>query len=74
MSMNCEHIQIPADTSEQSSLCRPVCAQPADALLSWEGRVEHLTSGQVLRFHAPEELLAFLTRVLTEVQEPSCIA
>jgi len=47
--------------------------QPADAPLFWEGRVEHLTSGQVLRFHTPEELLAFLTRVLTEVQEPSCI-
>jgi hypothetical protein len=46
-------------------------AQPADAPLSWEGRVEHLTSGQVLRFHASEELLAFLARVLTEVQEPS---
>ena len=45
-------------------------AQPADVSLSWEGRVEHLTSGQVLRFHAPEELLAFLARVLTEVQEP----
>ena len=45
-------------------------AQPADAPLSWEGRVEHLTSGQVLRFHAPEELLAFLARVLTEVQGP----
>ena len=47
--------------------------QPADAPLFWEGRVEHLASGQVLRFHAPEELLAFLARVLTEVQEPSCI-
>ena len=47
-------------------------AQPADVPLSWEGRVEHLTSGQVLRFHAPEELLAFLARVLTEVLEPPC--
>jgi hypothetical protein len=47
--------------------------QPADAPLAWEGRVEHLTSGQVLRFHAPEELLAFLARVLTEAQEPPCI-
>ena len=44
-------------------------AQPADAPLSWEGRVEHITSGQVLRFHAPEELLAFLAQVLTTVQE-----
>ena len=47
--------------------------QPADAPLSWEGRVEHLTSGQVLRFHAPEELLMFLARVLSEVQESSCL-
>jgi hypothetical protein len=38
-------------------------------LLSWEGRVEHLNSGQVLRFHSPEELLTFFTRVLTEVLE-----
>ena len=45
-------------------------AQPTDIPLSWEGRVEHLTSGQVLRFHSPEELLAFLTRVLTEVPKP----
>jgi hypothetical protein len=45
-------------------------SQPTDIPLSWEGRVEHLTSGQVLRFHSPEELLAFLTRVLTEVPEP----
>jgi hypothetical protein len=42
-------------------------AQPTDPALSWEGRVEHLTSGQVSRFHSPEELLAFLARVLTEV-------
>jgi hypothetical protein len=42
-------------------------APPADTALSWEGRVEHLHSGQVLRFHSPEELLAFLARVLTDV-------
>jgi hypothetical protein len=47
-------------------------AQPTGAALSWEGRVEHLSSGQVLRFHSPEELLAFLARVLTEVLEPLC--
>ena len=34
--------------------------QPADAPLSWEGRVEPLTSGPVLRFYASEESLAFL--------------
>jgi hypothetical protein len=47
-------------------------AQPTDTALSWEGRVEHLTSGQVSRFHSPEELLAFLARVLTEVLESPC--
>ena len=48
-------------------------AQPSDAALSWEGRIEHLSSGQVLRFHAPEELLAFLACVLTDVSAaPSC--
>lgn len=47
-------------------------AQPTDAPLSWEGRVEHLVSGQVARFHSSEELLAFMRRVLTEVQEQPC--
>ena len=41
-------------------------AKPKELALSWEGRVEHLSSGQVLRFHTPEELLTFLARVLTE--------
>ena len=49
-----------------------VRAQPTDAPLSWEGRVEHLVSGQVARFHSSEELLAFMRRVLTEVQEQPC--
>jgi hypothetical protein len=44
--------------------------QPADAPLAWEGRVEHLVSGQVARFHSAEELLAFFTRLLTEIPPP----
>ena len=36
--------------------------------LSWEGRVEHLVSYQVARFHSLDELLAFMLRVLTEVE------
>jgi hypothetical protein len=43
-------------------------AQPTGAS-AYEGRVEHLVSGQVARFHSLEELLTFMTRVLTEVQE-----
>ena len=35
---------------------------------SWSGRVEHLVSYQVARFHSLDELLAFMRRVLTEVE------
>ena len=35
---------------------------------SWGGRVEHLVSHQVARFHALDELLTFMHRVLTEVE------
>ena len=45
-------------------------APSPEAPLSWEGRVEHLVSGQVARVHSPEELLAFLRRMLLEVHEP----
>jgi hypothetical protein len=34
----------------------------------YDGRVEHLVSGQAARFHSLEELLAFMVRVLTDVQ------
>jgi hypothetical protein len=35
------------------------------------GRVEHVVSGQVTRFHSLEELLAFMIRVLADVQDAS---
>ena len=35
---------------------------------SWGGRVEHLVSYQVARFHSLDALLAFMLRVLTEVE------
>ena len=41
---------------------------PTGASSCWEGRVEHVVSGQVARFRAVEELLAFMSRVLAEVQ------
>ena len=43
-------------------------AQPSGAPPSWAGRVEHLVSHQVARFQSLDELLAFMTRVLTEVE------
>jgi hypothetical protein len=45
--------------------------QPTSRSSSYEGRVEHLVSGQVGRFHSLEELLALMMRVLTEVQDQS---
>jgi hypothetical protein len=44
-------------------------AQPTGASPSYDGRVEHLVSGQVARFHSLEELLAFMIRMLTDVEE-----
>jgi hypothetical protein len=37
----------------------------------WKGRVEHVVSGQATRFRSVEELLAFMSRVLTDVQKES---
>jgi hypothetical protein len=37
----------------------------------YAGRVEHVASGQAARFASREELWAFLTRVLREVQRVS---
>ena len=45
-------------------------AQPSGAPAGWEGRVEHVVSGQVTHFNSLEELLAFMRRVLTEVSAP----
>jgi hypothetical protein len=40
--------------------------------LPWyDGRVEHLVSGQGAPFHSLEELLAFMIRILADVQEQS---
>ena len=43
--------------------------QPAAAPSRYDGRVEHLVSGQVARFHSLEELLAFMIRVLAVMQQ-----
>jgi hypothetical protein len=43
-------------------------APPTGTPSHYDGRVEHLVSGQVARFHSLEELLAFMIRVLTDVQ------
>ena len=45
-------------------------AQPPGAPLAWEGRVEHVVSGQATHYHSLEELLAFISRVLADTQAP----
>ena len=42
-------------------------AQPPGAPIGWDGRVEHVVSGQVTHFHAMEELLTFMQNVLAGV-------
>ena len=46
-------------------------AQSSEGSVTYEGRVEHLVSGQEARFHSLEELLAFIVRVLVDVQKSS---
>jgi hypothetical protein len=43
-------------------------AQSPDSVMAWEGRVEHVVSGQVTHFHALEELLTFMQKVLAGVR------
>lgn len=43
---------------------------PVEAELGdFAGRVEHIVSGRSTRFYCPEELLAFIERVLSDVEE-----
>jgi hypothetical protein len=43
-------------------------AQPPEAPMDWDGRVEHVVSGQMTHFHSLEELMAFIRRILAGVQ------
>ncbi len=45
-------------------------AQPTGTPLGWEGRVEHVVSGQATHFQSLEELWAFISRVLAGVPAP----
>lgn len=33
----------------------------------FSGRVEHMTSGHATRFHSPEELMAFFSKILSNL-------
>jgi hypothetical protein len=42
-----------------------------DGSPTYDGRVEHLVSGQEARFHSLEQLLEFMICVLTDIQKQS---
>ena len=44
--------------------------QLSGASLVWDGRVEHVVSGQMTHFHSLEELVAFISRVLAGLPAP----
>ena len=45
-------------------------AQLPGGPLAWDGRVEHVVSGQMTHFHSLEDLVAFISRVLARVPAP----
>jgi hypothetical protein len=45
-------------------------AQSEGGPLRWEGRVEHVVTGEVMRFDSQEQLLAFMAQLLTGGQCP----
>ena len=45
--------------------------QSPESPMAWEGRVEHVVSGQVTHVHALEELLTFMQYVLDGVKRLS---
>jgi hypothetical protein len=55
--------QPPPDLPTNRAFVVQFRSQPPEALVCWEGGVEHLASGHVGRFHSAEELLACLARV-----------
>jgi hypothetical protein len=57
--------------SPQRSFVVQFRAETAAEPEAYNGRVEHLTSGQATLFSSPEELLAFIARVLATMRTES---
>jgi len=65
-------IQEEAPLSPQRAFVVQFRATTSQSPRHFAGRAEHMTSGQAVRFSSPEELVAFIARVLTQVPaEPS---
>ena len=62
--------QLPPPLPTNRAFVVQLRAQPPGDPLVWDGRVEHVVSGQMAHFHALDELLAFIRRVLAGVQAP----
>jgi hypothetical protein len=62
--------QLPLPLPTNRAFVVQLRAQPPGAPLVWDGRVEHVVSGQMAHFHSLEELLAFICRVLAGVPAP----
>ena len=61
--------QLPLPLPTNRAFVVQLRTQPPKAPWSWDGRVEHVVSGQMTHFHSLEELLAFIRRVLAGVQD-----
>ena len=59
--------QLPLPLPTNRAFVVQLRAQPPGAPLAWDGRVEHVVSGQMTHFHSLDELLAFIRRVLAGV-------
>ena len=62
--------QLPLPLPTNRAFVVQLRAQPPSASLRWDGRVEHVVSGQMTHFHSLDELLAFIRRVLAGVSTP----
>ena len=60
----------PTAAPDQSGVCGAVACPAPRSPLVWDGRVEHVVSGQTTHFHSLEELVAFISRVLAGVPAP----
>ena len=55
---------------DQSGVCGAVACPASRGPLAWDGRVEHVVSGQMTHFRSLDELLEFICRVLAGVPVP----
>ena len=60
--------QFPPPLPTNRAFVVQVRPQPPEAPFVWDRHVEHVVSGQMTHFHSLDELLAFIRRVLAEVE------